>query len=93
MIIKEPFIVETDSGRYLVLRCVQLCNVKTVKCTSATASCVLKVDKPESPPCARRATPPGSPTRAEQQQVPFMNTNMLASMFASNKQSAAKLIA
>ncbi|AAC55158.1 MC030R [Molluscum contagiosum virus subtype 1] len=92
MILKEPFIVDTVQGRFLVLKYVKLCGVKTVECKGATASCVLKVEKPESP-CERRSpSPPPSPGKCEPQ-VPFMRTNLLASMFSENKNNAAKMLA
>ncbi|UXK56541.1 DNA-binding phosphoprotein (1), partial [Monkeypox virus] len=44
-----PFYINTKEGRYLVLKAVKVCDVRTVECEGSKASCVLKVDKPSSP--------------------------------------------
>ncbi|WIV42219.1 DNA-binding phosphoprotein (1), partial [Monkeypox virus] len=49
-----PFYINTKEGRYLVLKAVKVCDVRTVECEGSKASCVLKVDKPSSPTCERR---------------------------------------
>ncbi|WXH61245.1 DNA-binding phosphoprotein (1), partial [Monkeypox virus] len=53
-----PFYINTKEGRYLVLKAVKVCDVRTVECEGSKASCVLKVDKPSSPTCERRPSSP-----------------------------------
>ncbi|QCW07365.1 CPXV066 protein [Camelpox virus] len=86
-----PFYINTKEGRYLVLKAVKVCDVRTVECEGSKASCVLKVDKPSSPSCERR---PSSPSKCERmnnpgKQVPFMRTDMLQNMFAANRDNVA----
>ncbi|ATI20973.1 DNA-binding phosphoprotein [Western grey kangaroopox virus] len=81
----EPFVLVTSEGKFLVLKAVRLCNLKTVDCNAGSASCVLKVDKPD-PPCPRRASPPGSPKC--EQQLQFMRTDLLSNLFNTNKTRA-----
>ncbi|AST09247.1 VP11 [Murmansk poxvirus] len=85
-----PFYINTTEGRYLVLKAVKVCDVRTVECEGSKASCVLKVEKPASPACERRIV---SPTvkcdRQPTKQVPFMRTDMLQNMFNTNRDTVA----
>ncbi|CCD83205.1 putative DNA-binding protein, major component of a nucleoprotein com [Squirrelpox virus] len=89
-----PFIVNTVEGRLLVLKAVKICNVRTVEQSAPAASCVLKLDQPDEGTC-KALSPPGSP-RCERPDnngpVPFMRTNLLESVFNTNRNSAAKLL-
>ncbi|AEN03623.1 VP11 [Yokapox virus] len=83
-----PFYINTLEGKYLVLKAVKVCDIRTVECESSKASCVLKVEKPTSPSCERRSS---SPVKCDRQakQVPFMRTDMLQNMFNTNRDTVA----
>ncbi|QRY18931.1 ORF-61 [Teiidae poxvirus 1] len=87
-----PFILNTEDGKYLVLKAVKLCNLRTIDCMKQEASCVLKVDKPPSP-CPMSS--PESTTKCYQRPAPqlrFMNTGALSNLFANTTERASRVI-
>ncbi|AAF44447.1 DNA-binding protein [Fowlpox virus] len=96
----SPFILNTDEGRYLVLKAIKLCNVRTIDCMKQETSCVLKVDKPQSPcpisssdsapKCYMQQTSPQQQRQAPQ--LRFINTGALSNLFANTTDKAARVI-
>ncbi|AYP74199.1 DNA-binding protein [Fowlpox virus] len=96
----SPFILNTDEGRYLVLKAIKLCNVRTLDCMKQETSCVLKVEKPQSP-CP--INPPDSGPKCmiqtqqpqQTQQTPqlrFMNTGTLSNLFSNKTDRAVRIM-
>ncbi|AAR83476.1 DNA-binding protein [Canarypox virus] len=101
----SPFILNTDDGRYLVLKAIKLCNVKTLDCMRKESSCVLKVEKPKSPcpivapdsgpQCIIQTTqqPNQQPNQQRQQtQLRFINTGPLSNIFSNTTDRAARMM-
>ncbi|ARF02714.1 SWPV1-119 [Shearwaterpox virus] len=96
----SPFILNTDEGRYLVLKAIKLCNVRTLDCMKQETSCVLKVEKPQSP-CPIKSPDSGpqcmiqTQNQNQRQQTPqlrFMNTGTLSNLFSNTTDRAARMM-
>ncbi|QRI42847.1 DNA-binding virion core protein [Mudlarkpox virus] len=101
----SPFILNTDEGKYLVLKAIKLCNVRTLDCMKQETSCVLKVEKPQSPcpinppdsgpKCMIQTTqqPNQQPNQQRQQtQLRFMNTGTLSNLFSNKTDRAVRIM-
>ncbi|QAV38395.1 m26L [Myxoma virus] len=90
-----PFYIDTKEGKYLVLKAVKVCDIRTIECSGEKASCVLKVEK-TSPTCDRKPmTPCERAARSSSPQnrgVPFMRTNMLEDLQASNRNVVSRIL-
>ncbi|QQG31519.1 DNA-binding virion core protein [Swinepox virus] len=95
-ITNTPFYINTKEGKYLVIKAIKVCDIRTVDCEGTKASCVLKVEKPTSPcertmsPCERAARS-SSPTR-NPNTVPFIRTNLLEDMQANNRSVVSRIL-
>ncbi|QHR82572.1 nucleic acid binding phosphoprotein [Brazilian porcupinepox virus 1] len=90
-----PFYIDTKEGKYLVLKAIKVCDIRSVECNAASASCVLKVDPPPSPSCNRPPSPcerarSNSPNRRNDG-VAFMRTNMLEDIKNNNRNIVSRI--
>ncbi|AVI09661.1 putative DNA-binding phosphoprotein [Sheeppox virus] len=91
-----PFYITTKEGKYLVLKAIKVCDIRTVECDGDKASCIFKVEKSnqtcdrQSSPC-ERAERSSSPNRGNNS-VPFMRTNMLEDLQAKNRTVMSRIL-
>nr|WGO62660.1 VP11 [Wadden Sea poxvirus] len=90
-----PFFINTNEGRFLVLKYIKVSDIRTLECDiNKTASCLLKDDdKQQTSPCNKQLSPQISKcSEPKDNHIPFMKTNILENMFNTNKNNASRIL-